>query len=151
MCEINIQYNFMYRSLPHLLGETWKDIPGFEGSYQASNYGRVKSLDRVVPHPRLKQQFVKGRILTQSVYKNKNIKTGQPMIDLWAALSIEGIPHYFNTRRIIYQTFIDPTLNYEKDGFYVINKDYNGYDNKLVNLRLCTKSENQKRAINRDR
>ncbi len=29
-------------------GEVWKDIPGFEGSYQASNLGRVKSLDRII-------------------------------------------------------------------------------------------------------
>ncbi|ABF57478.1 putative endodeoxyribonuclease [Corynebacterium phage P1201] len=30
--------------------EEWKDINGYEGYYQVSNYGRVRSLDRVVPH-----------------------------------------------------------------------------------------------------
>jgi NUMOD4 motif/HNH endonuclease len=29
--------------------EIWKDIAGFEGRYQVSNLGRVKSLERVVP------------------------------------------------------------------------------------------------------
>jgi hypothetical protein len=52
-------------------GESWKDVPGFEGSYQASDRGRVKSLDRTIPHPWLKTQFVKGRILSQSVSKNR--------------------------------------------------------------------------------
>lgn len=28
--------------------EIWKDIPGFEGLYQVSNLGRVKSLQRVI-------------------------------------------------------------------------------------------------------
>ena len=28
--------------------EIWKDIPGYEGLYQASNLGRIKSLDKVV-------------------------------------------------------------------------------------------------------
>ena len=28
--------------------EVWKDVPGYEGYYQASNLGRVKSLDRRV-------------------------------------------------------------------------------------------------------
>ncbi|MBB6126351.1 NUMOD4 domain-containing protein [Mucilaginibacter lappiensis] len=151
MSEINSQHNYLHKGLADLPGEIWKDIPGFEGSYQASNCGRVKSLDRIVPHPRLKQQFVKGRILSQSVSKNKNIKTGEPMIDLRASLSIEGLPYYFNTRRLIYQTFIYQNLNYDKDGLYVINLDNNGYNNRPENLKLCTKSEKQKRAIKRDR
>lgn len=29
--------------------EKWKDIPGYEGFYQASNLGRIRSLDRIVP------------------------------------------------------------------------------------------------------
>ena len=28
--------------------EIWKDIPGYEGKYQASNMGRIKSLARIV-------------------------------------------------------------------------------------------------------
>jgi NUMOD4 motif len=34
-----------------LSGETWKDIAGCEGYFQVSNLGRVKSLDRIIPHP----------------------------------------------------------------------------------------------------
>lgn len=132
-------------------GEIWKDIPGFEGSHQASNMGRVKSLDRLVPHPRLSQQFVKGQILSQSVAKNRNIVTGEPMIDLRVTICIESKSHYFNTRRLIYQTFIDTHLSYEKDGFYVINIDGDGYNNKLDNIKLVTKSEKQIRAAKRGR
>lgn len=47
--------------------EIWKDIVDYEGYYQVSNYGRVKSLDRWVPHSRMGKQFVKGRILSQFV------------------------------------------------------------------------------------
>lgn len=47
--------------------EIWEDIEGYEGLYQVSNLGRVKSLDRVSidcdgrPHP------IKGRIMKQSI------------------------------------------------------------------------------------
>ncbi|WP_179413729.1 NUMOD4 domain-containing protein [Mucilaginibacter sp. E4BP6] len=109
------------KSLSDLSGEHWKDVPGFEGSYQASNLGRVKSLDRTIPHPRLKIQFVKGRILTQSVHNNNNIVTGEPMVDLRVTLTIENKACYFNTRRLVYQTFIDSKLNYKKNGLYVIS------------------------------
>jgi hypothetical protein len=151
MIEDNRTSIYLNKSLENLPGEIWKDVPGFEGSYQASNLGRVKSLDRIVPHPRLKQQFVQGRILSQSVAKNKNIMTGEPMIDLRVSLSIEGVPHYFNTRRIIYQAFIDRNLDYNKDGLYVVNKDGDGYNNCSTNLDLVTKSSKQKRAVSRNR
>ncbi|XHR98265.1 hypothetical protein ACFJIV_12155 [Mucilaginibacter sp. UC70_90] len=40
--------------------------------------GKVKSLDKPISHPQLYAQFVKGRILSQSVHKNNNLLTGEP-------------------------------------------------------------------------
>ncbi|WEA00679.1 NUMOD4 domain-containing protein [Mucilaginibacter sp. SJ] len=151
MTVLNINHIYLNKSTADLPGEVWKDIPGFEGSYRASSLGRVKSLDRTVPHPRLYKQFVKGRILSQSVHKNNNLVSGEPMIDLRVTLTIENRAYYFNTRRLIYKTFIDPRLDYSKDGLYVINIDNNGYNNSPENLKLVTKSEKQKRAVQRDR
>jgi len=138
------------KSLVSLRGERWKDIPGFEGTYKVSNLGRVKSLDRVIPHPRLKEQFVAGRILSQSVAENRNIKTGEPMIDLRVSLSKDGVQYYFNTRRIVYTAFVKE-IDYEKDGLYVINKDGNGFNNAVKNLKLVSKSEKSVRAFVRER
>jgi hypothetical protein len=142
---------YQNKSLANMPEEEWKDIPGFEGYYQASTKGRIKSLDRIIPHPRLHQQFVKGQILSQKVNKNKNIKTGEPMIDLGVTLTIENTPFYSNTRRLIYKTFIDPHLEYKRNGQYVINVDGDGYNNCPENLRLVTKSEKSLRAFARDR
>lgn len=142
---------YLNKSPGDLPGENWKDVPGFEGSYQASDLGRVRSLDRTIPHPRLKTQFVKGRILSQSVSKNRNIVTGEPMIDLRVTLTVENQAYYFNTRRLIYMTFIDPKLDYDKTGLYVINIDLNGYNNRPDNLKLVTKKEKQQRAVVRQR
>jgi len=103
---------YQNKFLADLPGEEWKDIPGFEGYYQASTKGRIKSLDRIVPHPRLYQQFVRGQILSQKVNKNRNIKTGEPTIDLGVTLTFENTPHYSNTRRLIYKTFIYRHLDY---------------------------------------
>ncbi|MFB1022599.1 MAG: NUMOD4 domain-containing protein, partial [Vicingaceae bacterium] len=52
--------------------EDWKYIEGLESLYQISNVGTVKSLNRRVPHPKLKSQLVKGRILKQKVIINRN-------------------------------------------------------------------------------
>jgi hypothetical protein len=142
---------FQNKSLIDIPGELWMDIPGFEGSYQASNMGRIKSLDRTIDHPRLYRQFVKGQILSQSVSKNQDIKTGEPMIDLRLTLTVENTPRYFNTRRLIYMTFIDPHLDYKKDKLYIINKDCDGYNNRRENLQAVTHREKQVRAIARGR
>lgn len=143
-------YPYQNKSLINIKGEIWKDIAGFEGYYKVSNFGRVKSLDRVIPHPRLGTQFVKGQLLSQSVARNRNIVTGEPMIDLRVTLALENVQYYFNTRRIIYSTFIKK-INYQKDGLYVVNKNGDGFDCRVKNLGLVTKSEKQVRAIARGR
>lgn len=142
---------FKNKSLSSIPGERWKDIPEFEGIYQASNFGRIKSLDRIILHARLGQQFVEGRILSQSIARNRNIKTGEPMIDLRVSLSRDGRQFYYNVRRIIFTTFKNKKLNYRKDGLYVINKNGNGFNNRLSNLALATKSEKQQRVFKRKR
>lgn len=144
-------YPYLNKSLADMRGEEWKDIPGFEGYYQASNLGRIRSLDRVVPHPRWGRQFVEGRVLSQSLSKNRNIKTGEPTIDLRVSLNLDGTAHYYNVRRLVYICFIDSKLDYSSDGLYIINKDGNGYNNRAGNLKAVTKSEKQKRAYRRDR
>lgn len=136
--------------LQNLKNERWKDIPGYEGYYRVSNYGRVKSLDRIIPHPRLYQQFVQGRILKQKVAKDYNKLTGDAMISLQVALALEHTTHYYNVRRLVYMAFKEK-IDYKKDGLYVINKDGNGYNNKLTNLKLVSKSKKQRRSIDSGR
>jgi len=142
---------YQNKSLADIPGEVWKDIPGLEGYYQASTEGRIKSLDRIIPHPRIYQQFVKGRILSQKANLNKNDKTGEPMIDLGVTLAIEAKTIYFNVRRLVYKTFINSKLDYETDYLYVVNIDGDGYNNRPGNLTVLTHSEKQLRAISRDR
>jgi len=135
-----------------LPGELWRDVPGFAGYYQASSLGRVRSLDRTVPHPRRPAgQFMKGRILSQSISFNRNIKTGEPTVDLRVLFNLDSKQYYFNTRRVIYSTFIDSSLDYKTDGLYIINSDGNGYNNCVDNLCVATKSEKQKRVFTRGR
>ena len=52
--------------------EIWKDIPGFEGHYQASTLGRIKSLDRKDTLGR----SLKGRIMKQGETRGKYLTVG---------------------------------------------------------------------------
>ncbi len=45
--------------------EIWKDIENYEGSYQVSNFGNVRSLDRIVTNIHGRKQIRKGKLLKQ--------------------------------------------------------------------------------------
>ena len=47
--------------------EIWKDIPNYEGFYQVSNLGRVKSLDKYVSYKDGRIRFYKSKILKQCI------------------------------------------------------------------------------------
>ncbi len=137
-------------SLQNLKGERWKDVAGYEGYYKVSNLGRVKSLDREVPHPRLKKQTVKGRMLRQKIVKDFNKQMGDAMVSLQVAFTVEGITRYFNVRRIVFAAF-KSAIDFQNDNLYVINKDGDGYNNRVSNLKLATRKEKQRRTIDRGR
>ena len=50
--------------------EIWKDIKGYEGKYQVSNFGRVRSLNRLRWNGRVYCNQ-KGKIMSQSIGYNK--------------------------------------------------------------------------------
>jgi hypothetical protein len=115
--------------------EIWKDIPNYEGLYQASNLGRIKSLDRVLKG-KGKNQFgstfdmiKKGRILKQQITKKGYLK---------AYLIKDGKSKTFASHRIIALTFIPNPDNYK----FINHKDENKVNNRVDNLEWCTQSYN---------
>ena len=63
------------KTLSRLGIEVWKDIPEYEGLYQVSNLGNVKSLDRVSSNGRkLKVKVLKGAICGCHIFEWVYIK-----------------------------------------------------------------------------
>lgn len=111
-------------NLKHM--ETWKDIPGFEGSYQVSDLGRVKSLERkltagpgvrILPESILKPMVDRYGYLCVNLYKNRKYKTKK--IHRLVMLSFVGESH-----------------------LEVNHKNKITSDNSLVNLEYMTTKEN---------
>lgn len=111
--------------------EIWRDIDGYEGSYQVSNTGSVRSLDRFVKvknHPN-KTMYIKGKILIGYIDRGGYRKV---------TLAKNGInKHYFVHRLMAIEFIINP------NGKPCINHK-NGIkkDNYLKNLEWVTHSEN---------
>lgn len=102
--------------------EKWKDIEGFEGLYQVSNMGRVKSLIR--PYRRIE------KILTPTPNTHGYLLVG---------LRRPGSVKSMLVHRLVMQAF-EPIDN--KDEMSVNHKDFNITNNRLENLEWCTALEN---------
>jgi len=113
--------------------EIWKDIAGYEGCYQVSNKGRMKSLLRVVKHLTGGKLTVSEKILT---LKDRN---GYDHISLWK----ENIEKRFKVHRLVAQAFIPNPENKPQ----VNHIDGDRKNNHVSNLEWVTGKENAQHAI----
>lgn len=124
---MEIYKNLSIESLPN---EEWRDIVGYEGLYQVSNLGRVKSLERLVASPRgLIEHIITERILSIKVHKFGYLEV---------SLHSKGKSKTYKVHRLVALSFI-PNPN----GLLEINhKDENKSNNIVDNLEWCTAKYN---------
>lgn len=115
--------------------EMWRDIRGYEGYYQVSNEGRVRSLDRVIIKMnmgKLRKHLFKGRILKPHIV----VKYGKKRLQ--AILSKNDIKEEPIIGRLVYEAFIDKI----PEGMQINHIDEDPSNNKLENLNLMSPKEN---------
>ena len=119
--------------------EIWKEIPGWEGYYSASNHGRVKSEDRIIKRittgvkekhkgvilkPWIAKQSGKGYLMVALNRGNEKLKIGVHRLVLWA--------------------FVGP----QAKGIDARHLDGNCKNNHLKNLAYGTRSDNIQDSVN---
>lgn len=112
--------------------EEWKPIPGYEGLYDVSSHGSVRSLDRFVNDYR-GGRWHRGRILTPN-YNHKYARV---------SLSKEGHVVYRNVHDLVAMAFLDfdPT-----SGLVIDHLDSCKTNNHVANLEIVLQCENVRRA-----
>ena len=121
--------------------EEWRDVVSFEGAYQVSNLGRVRSLDREIPYVNNGTPTVlhyKGKVLKpkpdQDGYLRVSLKFGKKV-------KLAGI------HRLVAQAFLP-----NPDNLPCVNhKDYHRDNNCVDNLEWCTVDYNNHYSENENR
>ncbi len=111
--------------------EIWKDIPGYEGIYQASSLGRIRSVEGKKTHSaRCGERCWKSRILKG---RGDNPTTGKRV-----SLYKDKKQKDFLVARIIATTF----LGFPSEGMTVNHKDGNRMNNHIDNLEWLSLADN---------
>lgn len=122
--------------------EIWKDIVGYEGFYQVSNLGRVKSLDRYIEvtnkRGTLYRRPIKGRLLSLNNVNDDYISV---------TLTKDSIGISYSVHRLVAQAFIPNPDNLPQ----VNHKDENPSNNCVDNLEWCTAKYNSNYGTRREK
>ena len=115
--------------------EHWKDISGYEGIYQVSNFGRIKSLERVLVYSNGRKARHRERIKSQPL----DCKTEYRI----AVLSKKNIQRAFKISRLVAKAFVS-----NPSAHPVVNHiDGDKKNDHFLNLEWCTYSYNNLHAF----
>jgi hypothetical protein len=114
--------------------EVWRDVKGWEGLYQVSDHGRIRSLDHTVKTKTGKDMLVRGVI-----------KKPSRDVDGYAVVSLQHKHHKksYSVHRLVAQAFIPNPENKPEVNHINAVKD----DNAVSNLEWVTGEENNQHAM----
>lgn len=113
--------------------EIFKDVENYEGYYQISNLGRIKSLQRFAKNHSGFKKVLKERYLNPIIGK-----TGYYVV----SFKKDGIKKTFKVHRLIAIAFIDKVEGKE----FINHKNGIKTDNRIENLEWCTILENNRHS-----
>lgn len=111
-------------------GEVWKDVPGFEGYYAVSSFGRIMSLGRMKKN----RSEVRNSFKEPSLLSLRHLKSGYQTI----LFCIDSTKTQMLVHRVVATAFLENPDNKP----VVDHIDGNKTNNNVTNLRWATFSEN---------
>ena len=110
--------------------EIWKDIDGYEGLYQVSNFGRIKSLERTV------WDSARGyyRTVHERILKTIKDRNGYLVVNL----NKDGRKKQHKVHRLVGQAFCENPMGYNE----INHIDEDKANNRADNLEFCSRAYN---------
>ena len=112
--------------------EVWRPVEGFEGIYEVSNQGRIRSLDRYIPFRRYgkeQKSFVRGTVLKERPDEQERY-------------SVYLCRNGTKTTRKVHQLVLEAFVGPRPKGYEACHKNDVSTDNRLENLYWGTREQN---------
>jgi hypothetical protein len=121
-----------------LFAEIWRSVVGFEGRYEVSNHGHVRSVDRVITDLNGKVYRRKGTLLRPG---NQGPRRGQHYQHV--VLLLNGKEQHKKVHHLVLEAFIGP----RPPGYECNHRDGHGENNRVDNLEWVTRRANIQHAV----
>ena len=108
--------------------ERWRAVVGYEGFYEVSDQGNVRSLPREVVYPKGGVKVWHGRVLSPSIRRYGR---------RYVTLSVGNVVRSFSIARLMLEAFVGPA-----NGRMALHKDGSRDNDTLPNLYWGTNVEN---------
>ncbi|WP_346319449.1 NUMOD1 domain-containing DNA-binding protein [Chitinophaga sp. YIM B06452] len=119
------------------LGELWADIPGLDGLYQISNFGRVMRKERIINDVLGRPRTISQKVILPQINRDRNMLMKDWSLRLQVIVHVDKIAYHFQINRLVYYCFVQE-FNLE-DKFWVVRaKSGDGLDVFPENLELVT-------------
>ena len=109
--------------------EQWRAVPGYEGFYEVSDHGRVRSLDRTIVTKAGVSKTLNGKVLKQTMGKRGYVSI---------MMSRNNGTRRRETQGLVAEAFLGP----RPEGYDVCHNDGNPSNNHVDNLRYDTRAGN---------
>lgn len=143
-------YPYQNLSLDDLKGEKWDDIPGLDGYYQVSNFGRIKRLQRKVTYQNGTIVTLSERIKVLNVCKAPNEELGDFTFHLLLSVQVNNKTYRFSVRRLVYCRFVKE-FALDDQSVLIVPKNGNGLDIRPENLKMIKAIQQRKLTYDNSR
>ena len=116
-------------------GEEWRPLIGYEGIYEISNFGSIRSLTRVVPMKDGRTKTVAAKIL-----KRRIDDKGSGYV--YTSLCRDGVTTKSNVHQLVLLSFVGPP-----NGLWALHRDGDRANSALTNLYYGTPAQNSKDMV----
>lgn len=114
--------------------ECWLPVRGYEGFYEVSNFGAVRSVGREIKRTNGRRYKSTGKLISQKISAS-----GYKIV----CLSVRGNKSYKRVHRLVLEAFVGPC----PDGMEACHWDDDPANNGLVNLRWDYRSGNRRDGV----
>lgn len=146
----NRNYPYQDLSLDDLEGEEWEDIPGVDGYFLISNFGRVKRQQYEMQYRNGAIHVKPEKIIKPAVVKVLNKFKKDYAYCLTTQFTLSGKTYSFTVARLVYYCFVQ---QFDLDDHHkvVLCQDQDSFNIHPGNLKMATLNEKQQRVVARKR